>query len=169
VEIKPRYGVRVRERTEVELTELFEFRAEVEAGVARFAAQRRTDVDLQALRDATRRSATARDRRDFAELDICASLFYAALRTAVHNSVMKRESATMEKRAKFYFSTVADRLGVDWTFVHEQLLELVEDQNADAAGALARHHILDTGEAVRALLFSGADPGSADANTAVDD
>jgi DNA-binding GntR family transcriptional regulator len=153
VEIKPRYGVRVRARTEVELNELFEFRAEVEASVARFAAERRTDADLAALRDATSRSASARAALDYAELDRCASLFYAALRDAVHNSVMKRESAAMEKRAKFYFSTVADRLGVDWTHVHEELLAHVDARDADAAGALARHHILSTGEAVRNLLF----------------
>lgn len=153
VEIKPRYGVRVRERTEVELNELFEFRAELEACVARFAAERRTDTDLDALRAAVIRSGKARDAADYDELDRCASLFYAALRGAVHNSVLTRESASMEKRAKFYFSTVADRLGVDWTYVHEQLLGHVDAQDVDAAGALARHHILNTGEAVRNLLF----------------
>lgn len=153
VEIKPRYGVRVRGRTEVELTELFEFRAEIESCVARFAAERRGDADLKTLREAAARSALARENRDYAELDVCASLFYAALREAVHNSVMERESAAMEKRAKFYFSTVADKLGLDWTFVHEKLLEHVEARDADAAGALARHHILNTGEAVRKLLF----------------
>jgi DNA-binding GntR family transcriptional regulator len=153
VEIKPRYGVRVRGRTETELTELFEFRAEIEACVARFAAARRSEADLHAMREATTRSAKAREDLDFAGLDLCASLFYAALRDSVHNSVMKRESATMEKRAKFYFSTVADQLGVDWTFVHEQLLSHVEAGDAEAAGQLARHHILNTGEAVRSLLF----------------
>lgn len=153
VEIKPRYGVRVRGRTEVELTELFEFRAEIESCVARFAASRRSEADLGAMREATLRSSRAREALDYAELDVCASLFYAALRDSVHNSVMKRESATMEKRAKFYFSTVADQLGVDWTFVHEKLLTHVEDRDADAAGDLARHHILNTGAAVRSLLF----------------
>ncbi|MCV7182581.1 GntR family transcriptional regulator [Mycolicibacterium murale] len=153
VEIKPRYGVRVRGRTLVELDELFEFRAELEACVARFAAERRTDAELRAMHDATARSAKARDDLDYAELDLCASLFYSALRQACHNSVLERESATMEKRARFYFSTVADRLGVDWTFVHEKLLGHVEAGEADAAGALARHHIRNTGEAVRSLLF----------------
>lgn len=153
VEIKPRYGVRVRERTEVELNELFEFRAELESCVARFAAARRTDADLEALRDAVVRSGRARKAGDYDDLDRCASLFYAALRAAVHNSVLTRESTTMEKRAKFYFSTVADRLGVDWTYVHEQLLGHVEAREVEAAGALAHHHILNTGEAVRKLLF----------------
>lgn len=153
VEIKPRYGVRVREHTELELNELFEFRAEIEACVARFAAQRRTEADLRALRDATARSARAREALDYADLDACASLFYAALRAAAHNSVLTRESATMEKRAKFYFSTVADRLGVDWTYVHEELLTHVDAGDASAAGELAHHHILNTGEAVRSLLF----------------
>jgi len=153
VEIRPRYGVRVRERTEVELVDLFEFRAEVESSLAGFAAQRRTEEDVRAIRAVTQQSALARSEGDFVELDACASRFYAAVRVAVRNTVMQRESASLEKRAKFYFSTVADQLGVDWTFVHEELLGHIERQDAPAASALARHHILRTGEAVKDLLF----------------
>lgn len=153
VEIRPRYGVRVRERSEAELIDLFEFRAEVESSQAGFAAQRRTSDDLAAMRAVTRQSAVAREQVDYAELDACASRFYAALRVAAHNTVMARESASLEKRAKFYFSTVADQLGVDWTYVHDELLQHVEAHDVEAAQALARHHILNTGTAVQNLLF----------------
>jgi DNA-binding GntR family transcriptional regulator len=153
VEIRPRYGVRVRERSEAELIDLFEFRAEVESSQAGFAAKRRTSDDLAAMRAVTQQSAVAREELDYAELDACASRFYAALRVAAHNTVMARESASLEKRAKFYFSTVADQLGVDWTYVHDELLQHVEAQDVEAAQALARHHILNTGTAVQNLLF----------------
>lgn len=153
VEIRPRYGVRVRERTKTELIDLFEFRAEVESSLAGFAAARRTTADVQAIRLVTQQSSVARANADYAELDTCASRFYAAIRVAAHNAVMERESASLEKRAKFYFSTVADQLGVDWTFVHEELLRHIDEQDVAAAGALARHHILNTGEAVQNLLF----------------
>lgn len=156
VEIRPRYGVRVRERSESELIDLFEFRAEVESSQAGFAAQRRTAEDLHAIRTVTQQSVIARENLDYAELDACASRFYAALRVAAHNSVMARESASLEKRAKFYFSTVADQLGVDWTHVHDELLQHVDAQDVVAAQDLARHHILNTGAAVQNLLFEPA-------------
>jgi DNA-binding GntR family transcriptional regulator len=69
--------------------------------------------------------------------------------------VVAHTSAVLEKRARFYFTTVADQLGEDWLHVHEQLLDHVRDQDADAAEALAHRHIEDTGKAVRILLFAG--------------
>jgi DNA-binding GntR family transcriptional regulator len=151
VDIKPRHGVHVRERTPQELAELFEFRAEVEGLVARWAAQRRTDHDLQVLARIVKAGLASAGRRD----DGSGSEFYAALRAATDNAVVAHTSAVLEKRARFYFTTVADQLGEDWLHVHEQLLDHVRDQDADAAEALAHRHIEDTGKAVRILLFAG--------------
>ena len=147
VDIKPRHGVHVRERTAEELGELFEFRAEVEGLVARWAARRRTTADLELLES---RIAASRD----ATGDPAAgSGFYAALRAAARNSVLATTSAALEKRARFYFSTVAHELGEDWLHVHEAVLQHVRDQDADAAEKIAHQHIEDTGTAVAALLF----------------
>jgi DNA-binding GntR family transcriptional regulator len=59
----------------------------------------------------------------------------------------------MKKRARFYYSTVASQLGRDWVDVHEQLVQLIADREADAAAACLRRHIEDTGLAVRELLL----------------
>lgn len=147
VDIKPRHGVHVRERTPVELAELFEFRAEVEGLVARWAAQRRTDADLELL------GARIRASRDMTSDPAAGSGFYAALRAAAGNSVLATTSAALEKRARFYFSTVAHELGEDWLHVHESLLRHVRDQDSASAEHVAHQHIKDTGRAVAALLF----------------
>jgi DNA-binding GntR family transcriptional regulator len=149
VDIKPRHGVHVRERTGRELDELFEFRAVVEGQVARWAAERRSDADLDALSGVV----AAGDSSEARPVVNSSSAFYAVLRTAAGNSVLATTSAALEKRARFYFSTVADQMGEDWKHVHEDLLELVRRQEADKAQALASHHIVDTGKAVRRLLF----------------
>ena len=152
VDIKPRYGVRVRERTSNELAQLFEFRAVVEGQVARWAAERRTTTDLDALHAAVMANQLA-SRTDDRRLIGTTSAFYDALRTAAHNAVMEATSSALEKRARFYFSTVIHQLGGDWIHVHEHLLDLVRSRLPDDAALLAQEHIVHTGEAVRALLF----------------
>jgi len=153
VDIKPRYGVRVHERTPRELAELFEFRAVVEGQVARWAAQRRTDQELDALQAAVLANQLAIKDDDY-RLIGTTSRFYDALRAAAHNTVMEATSAALEKRARFYFSAVTHQFGADWTHVHEELLNLVRGQRAEEAATLAREHIVHTGDAVRDLLFA---------------
>lgn len=148
VDIKPRHGVHVRERTVQELGELFEFRAEVEGLVARWAATRRTAEDLERLE-----KGIAADLAVTAEA-AAGSHFYAALRIAAHNTVLAHTSAGLEKRARFYFATVAHALGDHWQHVHEDLIDHVVNRRKAAAEKVAHQHIDDTGKAVRALLFS---------------
>jgi DNA-binding GntR family transcriptional regulator len=147
VDIKPRHGVHVRERTPAELAELFEFRAVVEGLVARWAALRRTDADLDRL------AAHVHETKTTSGETPSGSGFYAALRAAAGNSVLSTTSAALEKRARFYFSTVEHELGEDWIHVHEDVLRHVRDQDADAADKVSHQHIVDTGRAVAALLF----------------
>lgn len=153
VDIKPRHGVRVRERTVTELRELFEFRADVEALVARWAAERRTAEDLGRLEQAVSRTkAAVAARTDDQGVGFVG--FREALRQAAHNSVLAGTSAGLEKRARFYFSTVEDQLGDDWITVEEQVLQLVRARNGAAAAELTNRHIVDTGVAVDRILFS---------------
>lgn len=152
VEIKPRHGVHVRERTVTELEELFDFRADVEALVALWAAQRRTAEDLINLHDAVAKTriAVAADADDQGVGFIG---FREALRQAAHNSVLASTSANLEKRARFYFSTVEDQLGDDWVDLEQRVLEYVVAGEGSKAASLTRKHILDTGIAVQHLLF----------------
>jgi DNA-binding GntR family transcriptional regulator len=152
VKIKPRYGVYVAERSGEELAALFDVRAVLEAHVARRAAENRTEEDLDRLRIAVDLSRRAAARDDGAALTGLSADFYATLRVAAHNSVLEATVASLAKRARFYFATVADDLGRDWVQTHEQLLEAVERQDADAAARLSYEHIEETGSAVARLL-----------------
>lgn len=149
VDIRPRQGVRVRERTVRELDELTELRAVVEGLVARWAAERRSDDDLRALARAVGHGTPGPGQAGgpgFADL----------VRRAAGNAVLTTTSAALEKRARFYFSTVAHRLQGDWTGVHEQLLGCVRERDGRGAEEVARRHVEDTGAAVRAVLFVAA-------------
>ena len=159
VDIRPRYGVYVRERSEEELQQLFEARAMIEAGIAGWAAERHRTADLRTLRTVVSASEKAARRGDVEALDRLGGEFYAALRTAAGNDVAAALAANLEKRAKFYFSMVAGDLGADWVSVHRELLTLVAARDRAGAEALSRHHILDTGRAVGELLAAQTEPG----------
>lgn len=153
VEIRPRYGVRVRSRDPQELDDLFEFRAEVERSVARFAADHRDDEDLRQFDEIVASSRIARKKRDLETLDANGLRLYAALRASARNAVMAATSVVLEKRARFYYITIANDLGLDWVDVHEQVVEKVRDRDAVAAGDIIAEHILTTGRQTRELLF----------------
>jgi DNA-binding GntR family transcriptional regulator len=151
--------VHVRQRDPRELHDLFEFRADVEALVARWAAERRTEEDLSSLRQAVENSRAATGNTTDQEMMAYSAQFRDALRTAAHNAVLAGTSAQLEKRAQFYFSTVVHQLGIEWMHVHQQTLKLVRQQDAASAAALAAQHITATGAAVHDLLFAHASPG----------
>ncbi len=152
VEIRPRYGVYVRERSEGEVRDLFETRAVIEGALAGWAAQRRSDQDVERLHANVEAARQAADRADTAELTRRSAEFYAAVRIAAGNTVMGAVSADLEKRARFYFSMVAADLGADWASKHERLAELIIAGDVDGATTESRRHIQKTGEAVAGLL-----------------
>lgn len=155
VDIRPRLGVYVRERSERELVQLFEARAAIEGAIADWAALRRTSAQLTALEKVVDSSRKAARRRDIRALSALSSDFYAALRAAAGNDVLAVVSADLEKRAKFYFSMVAGDLGADWVTTHHDIAALVRSGESDKAAALVHQHILDTGRAVAQLLSDG--------------
>lgn len=152
VDIRPRYGAYVRERSAEELAQLFEARAVIEQAIAEWAAQRRTQADVDALARVVERSRQLLEQGDFDALEESGAHFYAAMREAARNVVLAGLSTELQKRARFYFHMVAGDLGSDWVSLHEQIADLVARGDSTRAGRLARQHVLDTGEAVAGLL-----------------
>ena len=156
VEIRPRYGVYVAERSEQERRDLFDVRAVLEGHVARRAAERRTAADLTELARTVGASKRAAARRDGASLTALSGQFYAGLRAATHNAVLRSTAEGLAKRTRFYFAPVAEELGAGWVDTHEPLLGAVEAGDADRAERISREHIETTGRAVERLLASAA-------------
>jgi len=152
VEIRPRYGVYVRQRSDEELADLFEVRALLEGYVARRAAERRTEADLEQMRELVKRSKEAAQAADNAAISQSSADFYSLLRRTARNSVLEATCARFAKRARFYFATVEDQLGQDWVGVHEQILRAIKARDAEKAESIARKHIEDTGFAVHELI-----------------
>ncbi|WP_375385761.1 GntR family transcriptional regulator [uncultured Microbacterium sp.] len=156
VDSRPRYGVYVRGRSRDELAELFEARAGLEQEIARLAASRRSDADLARMDGVVERSRRAVEARNTSGLTDAAIEFNAALRDAGKNAVLTGLSLNLEKRARFYFSPVADLLGEEWITGQERLLGLLRAGDENGSAASARRHIEETGRAVAGLLDSAA-------------
>jgi DNA-binding GntR family transcriptional regulator len=156
VDMRPRYGVYVRARTREELTELFEARAGVEQEIARLAAARRTEADLDRMAEVVARSRDAVAAGDREGLSAAAVDYNIVLRQAGRNGVLAGLSLLLEKRARFYFSPVASLLAGEWLVGQERLLALLREGDVDGSGASARSHIEQTGRDVARLLGSEA-------------
>lgn len=154
VDIRPRYGVYVRDRDRTELHELFEARAAIEAEIARLAAERHVADDIKALRRVVEHTKDAAARNDVDELSRASVDFNACIRMTARNSVLEALSLGLEKRARFYFSPIAGLLGRDWVENQAQLVDLVAAGETDEAAASARQHIVNTGIAASRLFNS---------------
>jgi DNA-binding GntR family transcriptional regulator len=152
VDIRPRLGTYVRERSMTELKELFEARSGIEAHIAELAATRRTEEDLrqlEAIVNKGKASVTAGDTESTSRASV---EFHNAIRGCCGNSLLASLAASLEKRARFYFSMVEGNLGSDWINVEEQLVQSIRKRDSSQAGKTARDHISRTGLAVSKFL-----------------
>ena len=152
VGIRPRYGVYVRERSEAELTELFEARSGIEGYIAGLAAERRRDENVAELTRIVSHTKDAAAQKDVDALSLASVEFNAALRATAHNTVLAAVSLGLEKRARFYFSPIAGLIGDEWVESQARLVDFITRGQAEEASASARQHIVQTGEAVARLL-----------------
>lgn len=140
-----------------EARQLFEVRVALEPAAVALAAERRTDEDIAAMKDALTHLVPV--TRQWGEEGLCAhSAFHRTLYVASHNDVMIRTLDDLWAKSDRY-----RRLGlmlpagdepriIDYN-QHHQMLELVVDQDVAAAHALAKLHIENslTASAIDAL------------------
>lgn len=152
VDIRPRQGVYVRERSITELRELFEARAGLEEHIASLAAQRRTSEDLEQLRRIASGTYSNAKSGDVNAKNIANAEFNEVLRNACQNSVLADLSTKLEKRARFYFSMIEEPQAAAWAGVQQSLLKAIEQNDPSGAGQIANKHVVDTGLNVAKLL-----------------
>lgn len=140
-----------------EARQLFEVRVALEPAAVALAAERRTDEDIAAMKDALTHLVPV--TRQWGEEGLCAhSAFHRTLYVASHNDVMIKTLDDLWAKSDRY-----RRLGlmlpagdepriIDFN-QHHQMLKLVVDQDVAAAHALAKLHIENslTASAIDAL------------------
>lgn len=156
VEQIPRRGVFVRQPGPVELVEMFEVMAELEAACARFAAMRITEEALTELRATNERCQQAVEMRDSDGYYRENERFHAILYQQSGNAFLAQESRRLHRRLMPFRRLqlrVRGRLRQSMA-EHEAIVDALERGDAAAAAEATRAHVAVQGEKFNNLMAS---------------
>ena len=156
VEQIPRRGVFVRQPGPVELIEMFEVMAELEASCARLAAIRITDAALADLVATNLRCKTAVERQDSDGYYGENERFHNTLYRQAGNSFLEQECLRLHKRLK-PFRRVQLRLRGRMRQSleeHKAIVQALKDEDGARAADAVREHVAVQGEKFHHLLAS---------------
>ncbi|WP_132951792.1 GntR family transcriptional regulator [Rhodovulum bhavnagarense] len=156
VEQQPRRGVFVRQPGPVELLEMFEVMAELEAACARFAAVRISDDALAAMRAANARCQAAVEARDADGYYRENEHFHAILYRQSGNAYLEQECRRLHRRLTPFRRLqlrLRGRLAQSMA-EHEAVVAALEKGDAQAASDAIRSHVAVQGEKFHNLMAS---------------
>ncbi len=156
VEQLPRRGVFVRQPGPVELIEMFEVMAELEATCARLAASRITEEALQELNQTNERCNAAVEAKDSDEYYRENERFHAILYRQSGNSFLERECLRLHRRLQPFRRVqlrLRGRLKQSMS-EHEAIVTALEEGDGSAAADVIRDHVAVQGEKFHHLMAS---------------
>jgi len=154
VEQLPRRGVFVRQPGPVELIEMFEVMAELEAACARLAASRITDEALEEMRTANALCLAALEARDADGYYRHNERFHAILYRQSGNAYLEQECRRLHRRLTPFRRLqlrLRGRLAQSMA-EHEAVVAALEKSDAEAASNAIRAHVAVQGEKFHNLM-----------------
>lgn len=156
VELIPRRGAFVRQPGPVELMEMFEVMAELEATCGRLAAMRISDAALEDLRDANANCQAAVEALDSDGYYAENERFHRIIYQQSGNRFLEQETAKLHKRLKpFRRQQLRFRGRMAQSMAeHEAIVDALERTDAEQAGQALRAHVAVQGEKFHNLMAS---------------
>ena len=155
-ELVPRRGAFVRQPGPVDLMEMFEVMAELEAVCGRLAARRISETaltDLRAANDRCQKAVAALNTDDYyAENE----RFHQIIYSQSGNGFLEQEAAKLHKRLKPFRRQqlrLRGRMAQSMS-EHEEIVKALEAGDSDRAGAALRDHVAVQGEKFHSLMAS---------------
>lgn len=150
----PRRGVFVRQPGPVELLEMFETMAELEAACGRFAAARMTDAGLERLAAANERCKIAVENEDAAEYYVENETFHQEIYRGSTNSYLQNEALRLQNRLKPYRRVQLRFRGrmAQSLAEHETIIQALRAGDAELAANALRGHVTVQGEKFQQLM-----------------
>ena len=150
----PRRGVFVRQPGPVQLLELFETMAELEASCGRFAAVRMTDNGLGRLVDANRKCRAAVEREDSSGYYRENEAFHQEIYLGATNAYLQSEALRLQNRLKPYRRVQLQFRGrmAQSLAEHEAIIEALRAGNSELAASSLRAHVTVQGEKFQQLM-----------------
>lgn len=152
----PRRGVFIRQPRPVELMEMFESMAEIEASCGRLAAKRMRDADLGALAEANNRCQEAVNGADSDSYYAENEVFHQIIYRGAANSFLEKQALRLQNRLKAYRRVQLKFRGrmVQSMSEHSQILNALENGDAERAATVLRSHVAVQGEKFHQLVAS---------------
>lgn len=150
----PRRGVFIRQPGPVELMEMFETMAEIEAACGRLAATRMTDKDIAELTEANTRCQQAVTEINHDAYYTENETFHQIIYRGASNSFLEKQALHLQHRLKAYRRIqlrFRGRLGQSMK-EHTQVLEAVKNGDAETTAAILRSHVAVQGEKFHQLV-----------------
>lgn len=150
----PRRGVFVRQPGPVELMEMFEVMAELEAVSGRLAAMRISDAALAELGDANQKCQLAVDRRDSDAYYLENERFHKIIYQQSGNSFLASEAGILHRRLKPFRRQQLKLRGrmAQSMAEHRAIVEAFENGDPEAAANTLREHVAIQGEKFYSLM-----------------
>ncbi|MBY8975383.1 GntR family transcriptional regulator [Rhodobacteraceae bacterium NNCM2] len=150
----PRRGVFVRQPGPIELMEMFETMAEIEAVCGRLAAIRISEDALERLREANRKCQIAVDEHDIDGYYQWNEIFHHTIYNSAGNSHLEKEALRLHRRLKAYRRAqlrLRGRLAQSMA-EHEAVVDALEAGAQDRAASELRDHVAVQGEKFHHLM-----------------
>ncbi len=156
VELIPRRGAFVRQPGPVELMEMFEVMAELEAVCGRLAGKRISDQALAELNEANAKCLAAVEAQDSDSYYVENERFHQILYRESGNSFLRQEACKLHKRLKpFRRQQLRFRGRLAQSMAeHEAVVKALTAGNGEAAAAALRDHVAVQGEKFHTLMAS---------------
>ncbi len=154
VEQIPRRGAFVRQPGAIELIEMFEVMAELEAASARFAAMRMTDAALGDLNDANEKCMKAMQDQDADSYYRENERFHHIIYAQSGNGFLEAEAKRLHRRLKPFRRLqlrLRGRLRQSMS-EHESILEALANGDPEMAAKVTRQHVAVQGEKFHHLI-----------------
>ncbi|OWU83026.1 AsnC family transcriptional regulator [Oceanicola sp. 22II-s10i] len=154
VEHAPRRGVFVRQATPVEIMEMFEVMAEIEAVCGRLAALRSTEAQIDALRRANAACRLAFEAGDADRYYEQNGTFHHLIYAQAGNRYLEQEARRLHRRLKPYRRMqlhLRGRLAQSMA-EHEAIVDAIAAGEGTLAADLLRDHVAVQGEKFHHLL-----------------
>ena len=152
----PRRGVFIRQPRPVELIEMFETMAEIEAFCGRLAAIRMSDEDLDALGAANDRCQQAIEASDHDRYYSENETFHQIIYRGAANSYLEKQALQLQNRLRAYRRIqlrFRGRLKQSMS-EHSEILRFLTDGDAGNTAKVLRDHVAVQGEKFHQLIAS---------------
>jgi len=156
VEQIPRRGVFVCQPGPVELLEMFEYMAEIEAVCGRLSANRITDAALELLQEANAKCQAALEGGDIDKYYRENERFHKIIYNQSRNEFLEQEALRLHRRLKPYRRVQLHLRGrMKQSFAeHNAIVQAINDGNPDQAANALRSHVAVQGEKFHHLMIN---------------